>query len=72
MSAANNVPPPQRVWLTGYARAIGDFDWLAKPEIEGRFFRTEDVLSAYAKQLKPLEKRFQIFAALSFLGRRSY
>jgi len=61
-------PPPQKWWLTGYMRAMHDFEWLASPEIEGKYFRNEATLTGYVQQLKDLEKRFQVYFALSFVG----
>lgn len=45
-----------------------DFGWLASPQAEGAYFRNHETISGYASQMRTLEKQFQLFGVLSFLG----
>lgn len=64
----NDDRPPKRWWNTPFGRAMHDFEWLARPEVEGQFFRSIDTISNYVAERRGLAKRAEIFMVLSFIG----
>lgn len=64
----NDDQPPKKWWNTPYGRALHDFEWLARPEVEGQFFRNLETISSYVLERRTLAKRSEIFMVLSFIG----